>query len=235
MTRCVLTVALVLLVPTAAFPQPDQLRTEPPRKPAAPVVEKLGKDLLRVGTIRVDTAKREISVGGTANDVTVLEFVANTRNGMKAYESALTLDTDAITFNTALVLIGLDRANAVPAERPFDPKTPKGDPVEVWVEWKDGDRTRRERAEKLMYDTEKQVTLPEGPWVYVGSVFVEDGYLAEIEGVLIGFVHSPSAVIDNPTPFGVVQYGRIQFNPTLGLKGGTPVTVTVRAIGSAAR
>ena len=46
------------------------------------------------------------------NDVEMLEFVANTINGAKAYESALTLQTDAISFNAALLLIGLDPAAA---------------------------------------------------------------------------------------------------------------------------
>ena len=45
--------------------------------------------LFRIGEIKVDTTKREASVAGKVNPVETLEFVANTQNGMKAYESAL--------------------------------------------------------------------------------------------------------------------------------------------------
>ena len=87
---------------------------------AAPSVEKVGPGLLRVGPIRVDLTRREISLPATINDVLVLEFVANVAKGLKVYESAMTLQVDAITFNTALLLIGLDKANARVPTQHFD-------------------------------------------------------------------------------------------------------------------
>ena len=83
--------ACVATLASAAAPQA-------PPAPAPPVVEKLGPGLLRVGPIRVDLTKREVSVAATINDVVVLEFVANVVKGLKAYESAMTIQTDAITF-----------------------------------------------------------------------------------------------------------------------------------------
>ena len=99
--------------------------------PAEPKIEKIGEDLVRVGNVRVDLKNREISTPGLVNQAAVLEFVATTKGGFKAYESALELDTNAVGFNLALILIGLDRARAVPAERHFDPRAPQGDAVEV--------------------------------------------------------------------------------------------------------
>src|SRR5437763_19283 len=64
-----------------------------------PQVERLGDHLFRIGSIRVDTANSELSVAGKVNgSVTTLEFVANTRGGFKAYESAIELDTNAVVF-----------------------------------------------------------------------------------------------------------------------------------------
>lgn len=205
----------------------------PPGKGGLPV-EKLGDKLFRIGRIQVDTGKREIAVPGTINDVTVLEFVANTRKGMKAYESALTLDTDAITFNAALLLIGLDPSHALVPTRHFDPVPPKGDPVELWVELP-GPPTQRLRAERLVYDQGSKQTVPDGPWVYTGSTFVKNSegqniYLADADGVLIGFVHSPAPVIENPRGAGIGQYGSIVLNPNLGLKPLMPVKLIVRAL-----
>jgi hypothetical protein len=201
---------------------------------APPPIEKLSDTLFRIGQIQVDTASREISLPGKVNDVTVLEFVANTRMGMKAYESALTLDTDAITFNAALLLIGLDPAHAQVPTRHFDPAQPKGDPVEIWIDLP-GPPPRRLRAERLLYDKETKQTMPDGPWVYTGSTFLPTGpgqshYLAESDGVLIGFIHSPAPIIESPRGAGIGQYGSIVLNPTIGLAPLMPIKLTVKAL-----
>ena len=205
------------------------------KQPVIPPVEKLGPNLLLMGSIRIDTAKREISVPGTVNSPMALEFVANTKDGFKAYESALELETNAVTFNTALILIGLDPSNAEPARFHFDPTTPKGDPVDIWVEWQgDNGTTRKVPAEEIVYSEIRKQTLQNAQWVYTGSVFSEEGrYLAERDGVLIGFVHTPATIIENASPDGVGRYGSFVLNPSLGLSVGQSVVLTVRAMARA--
>jgi hypothetical protein len=141
------------------------------------------------------------------------------------------LSTTAISFNLALILIGLDREHAVHPRFHFDPTPPKGDPVEIWVEWDENGTTRKVRAEQLVYNERTQHTIPEGPWVYTGSVFVEQvhAYLADIEGALISFVHTPAPILENPTAV-MGPYGANRLNPALNLKAGTAVTLTVRAL-----
>ena len=195
------------------------------------MVERLGDRLYRLGRVRVDAAAREVVIPGTVNDAHVLEFVASTTGGLKAYESALSLDTAAIPLNAALLLIGLDKAHARVPTKHFDPIPPAGDPVEIWVEWGRKGETRRERVEELMFDLRTKQAIPSGPWVYTGSTFTpNNAYLADIDGVLIGFVHSPAPIIENPRAGAVDSYGSVVFNPNLGLKPGTPVTVTIRAL-----
>lgn len=218
-------------------PQPQGLpRPQPAPAPPLPltavpkaVVERLGPNLYAVGRIRVDGGKREISVTGKINDVTTLEFVANTANGFKAYESALTLDADAITFNTALLLIGLDAAHARVPVRHFDPNPPQGDPVEILVEWANGAERKRVRVEQLLFDKRTNQPLPEGPWVYTGSSFLGQRYLADLDGVLIGFAHSPSPIIENPGAGTVGAYGSVVLNRDV-IAPGTQVTLIVRAL-----
>lgn len=204
---------------------------QPPPTPTEPPIEKLGEHLLRVGNIRIDLKKREITVPGVVTRAMALEFVATTKGGFKSYESALELDTSATGFNLALILIGLDKTRAVPARHHFDPRPPEGDLVETWVIWEEEGATRKVRGEELVYDAQKKETLPQGPWVYTGSVFTRDGrYLAELHGVLISFVHTPAAIIENPLPHGVGRYGSLRLNPDLNLKPGTPVLLTVTAL-----
>lgn len=197
-------------------------------------VQTLGPNRLRIGAVDINTATREISVAARTNSATILEFVANTLGGFKAYESALTVQTDAITFNTALILIGLDQKRARTPRFHFDPEPPKGDPVDVWVDWNAGGTPRRIRVEQLLLDKRTNTTMEEGPWVYTGSSFAPNGgpYLAESDGVLIGFVHSPAPIIENPRRGAVDAYGSVVFNDRLGLKPETPVTLVVRAIGT---
>lgn len=202
--------------------------------PAPSPVERLGRDLVRIGGIVVDTAKKELTVGGFVNDVRVLEFLANTKGGWKAYESALELDTNAVNFNVACLLIGLDPAGAVVSRFQFDPQSPQGHPLEMFVEWDEGGKRRRIRAEQLIYNRMTKQTLTEGPWVYTGSVFREGNvYMAETEGTLVGFMHTTAPVIESPRPMNG-NYGDSIINPDLNLKAGTTVQLIVRALPRAA-
>jgi hypothetical protein len=225
---------------TALAQQPSLRPVDPESIPKSPPpVAKLGANLFAIGEIKVDTAKREVTVAGKVNGVQILEFVANTRGGMKAYESALTIDTNAVTFNAAMLLIGLDRDHARVPTQHFDPIPPQGDRVALWIDWKRGGEHVRTPVEQLLFDNESHKTVPESDWVYTGSVFLPERadakgtrYLADIDGVLIGFVHSPAPIIENVTGAGVSRYGVIVMNPNLGLEPETPVTLTVKALGS---
>ena len=201
-------------------------------KSAAPV-ERLGPDTLRIRNVRVDTAKKEVSAAGTVTEANVLEFIAVRKGGLKAYESALELDANPVDLNLGLILIGLDPARAVGAKFHIDPTPPQGDPVEIWVEWDEGATRRKVRAEQLVYNQKSKQTMAEGPWVYTGSAFTNDSnafFLAELEGTLIGFVHSPAPLIDSPRPLVEGEYGENRLNPSLNLKPGMNVQLTVRAL-----
>jgi hypothetical protein len=206
---------------------------DPAPPPATPRIEKLGPNRLRIGRVQVDVATREVAVTGHVNDVQFLEWVANTTNGLKAYESAITADTDAITFNTALLLIGLDKAHARVPTQHFDPEPPRGDPVEIFIEFGEATKRRRVRIEQLLLDKRTNTTLPEGPWVYTGStLFPDGGYMAQLDGVLIGFVHSPAPIIENPGAGAVGAFGSLVLNKEL-VTPGTDVTLIVKALAAA--
>jgi hypothetical protein len=202
-----------------------------PKSPGA--VERLGPDTLRVGNLLIDTAKKEVSIMGTVTEAITLEFIAVRKGGIKAYESALELETTGIDMNLGLILIGLDPSRAVGPKFHIDPTPPLGDPVEIWVEWDDAGMHRKVRAEELIFNLKSKQTLTEGPWVYTGSAFTSDSnsyFMAELDGTLIGFVHSPSPLIDSPRLLVEGEYGENRLNPSLNLKPGTSVMLTVRAL-----
>jgi hypothetical protein len=197
----------------------------------APPVERLGRNLVRVGNVRADLSKREVTVNGTINDVTVLEFLANTPNGLKAYESAFTLETTAVNFNIAMILIGLEApsltVNDIDRDKPL-----QGDPVEIWVEVHEGRSVKRVRAEDILFNKITKQTLARGPWIYTGSAFNRDynSYAAELDGILIGLWRVSLPIIESPRPRPRGSYTDNILNPALKLKPGTPVTVVVKAL-----
>lgn len=207
-------------------------------QPAAPpTIEKLGDGLLRVQNIKVDTKRREISVPGRINrdmtETTTLEFVANVAGHGKAYETPVAAETDAVAFNTALLLIGLDPKNARVPTMHFDPVPPAGDAVEVLIEWTKDGATRRAPIEDLLWDKRFGRPMARTPWVYTGSSFFEGKFLAAMDGVLIGFVHSPAPIIENAGKGAVEAFGSVVFNTRLGLVPGDHLTLIVRAVAPA--
>jgi len=195
-----------------------------------PLVEKIGDGLYRIGQLRIDTNKRELTAPATINDVPIIEFLANTKGGLKDYESALTVESDAITFNAALILLGLDPARGRPSTFQFDPATPEGDPVELHLDI----NGKRIRAEQLLLDERSRKTLAIGPWVYTGSTFYDNGFakvfMAEQDGVLIGLMHGPAAIIENPRYDAVDGYGHFVINKSLGIRPGSKVSLIVTAL-----
>jgi hypothetical protein len=216
-------IALLALRPSSSESsgrREDQARPGP--------IERIGKDILQLGQVRVNLATREVSVTGRVNPVTVIEFLANTRGGAKAYESALTLETDGVTFNTAMMLAGLDKPPQAPTPAAFA-KAILANAVDISVEVA-GPPVQRLRADALIYDRATSREVPESHWVYFGSTIVDGRYLADVDGVLIGFTHHRVPVIDRVDTVGIGRYGEIILNPTLGLKAGTPVTVVVKSM-----
>jgi hypothetical protein len=229
-------VALAGLTASLASAQPPPQFRPPPgpgvssARKAPPAPKKAGENLVRLGKILIDTKNNEVSVSGRMLPDRTLEFIASTRMGAKSYESAIELDTDAVTFNLAMLMIGLDKSRAVVPELHFGP-TVAGDPVEIWVEWGTGKTSRKIRIDELLYD-ERARKVPEmGAWVYTGSTMYPGGdFAAEVDGVLIGFVHDPASIIENTVGSGIHAYGTIKLNPALKLQAGTAVKLTVKAI-----
>jgi len=176
-----------------------------------PPIKDLGGNQYQVGQISIDKNKAQFRVPGKViRTEPPIEFLAVTKGGMKAYESVLELEVNAFEFNLACILIGLDAENAVMPDYHFDEKPIKGDRVEVYVEWQENDRTVSIPIAELLSEGEKEPKPPTSEWVYTGSVFLPDGiYLAALDGVLIGFVHDPSTIIEHRTGVGMGSYGSI--------------------------
>ena len=63
-----LSLAVSLAQAQAPAQNPPPAQQQSPAKPQAPV-QRLGPNLLRIGNVQIDTAKREVSVAGVVNEV----------------------------------------------------------------------------------------------------------------------------------------------------------------------
>jgi len=153
------------------------------------------------------------------------------KGGFKLYESLLELDVNAYEFNLALILMGLDQKKGEASMRHFDPNPPKGDPVDIWVEWMEGSNKKSLQAENLIYDTKRKTIMPKTSWVYAGSHILENGaFLAQMDGVLISFVHDPAAIIDSASDFGLTAYGMLVVNKDVTPAVGTEITLKIKSL-----
>jgi len=240
----VLTAVISYLVPTLAVasdPAGDLVIAEKQRAAAEaalrnPKIQDMGGDRFRVGLIEIDRNRRTFTVPAVVHlEEGAQEYLIAARGGYKGYEAILEAGATPYEFNLACILIGLDDKKTRDPRYHFDPTTIEGDAVEISVSWQTDGGTRRIPAAQLVRDTRNDRTLPVEGWVYTGSTFTPDGqYLAQMDGVLVGFVHDPASIIEHATGFGQDLYGAVVPNTAVAPPKGTQVTVEVRAIGEPA-
>jgi hypothetical protein len=193
-------------------------------------VDDLGNGQYRIGSIILDKTKGQFSVPGTVIELqqpnSPIEFIAVSKGGVKRYEAIFELDTSAVNFNLACILIGLDASHATHPKYHFDPQALKGDAVEMFVSWEEEGKTRRVPVTDVL-------RVPGGAhvsdeWIYTGSFFSPDGrYTAEVVGTLVGFVHDPESIIQHRSGLGLGNYGAVSVNPEVLPRPGTPVLLQV--------
>jgi hypothetical protein len=201
-----------------------------PGTTAQPQVDDLGGGRYRIGAITLDKPKGEFSLPGTVIELqspnSPIEFIAVTKGGFKRYEAIFELDTTAVNFNLACIMIGLDASHSTSSSFHFDPKPLAGDRVDVFVSWEEAGKTRSVPVGEVL---RRAIPTP-GPdeWVYTGSTFAPNGdYMAESSGTLIGFVHDPDSIIQHRQGLGLGHYGAITYNPDVLPPAGTPVRVEI--------
>ena len=103
-----------------------------------------------------------------------VEYLVCGRNG-KEYESIVVVDATAKEIYSALEKLGI--AVGTPPgydEEKDEPTPPTGTEFIISVEWKDGDKTKKVRAEALVYNVKTKKPMQQVAWIYSGSRVVAD-------------------------------------------------------------
>ncbi len=191
-------------------------------------IKKIGEGRYRLDSIVIDQIKREVGFPARINMTEgVLELLLCTEYG-KTHESLFVTDVDPNYLNAALILIGLEGGSTVKYQG--DPTTPEGSPVEIWIKCKNKrGKEALVRAEDWVFNNHKKRAMKHTHWIYVGSVFSNNLFMAKATGTLITTFHDPFTLIDNPLPEGADDTVYIVNKAAVPPKG-TKVELIIKAV-----
>ena len=165
-----------------------------------------------------------------------VEYLVCGHNG-KEYESIVVVNATAKEIHEALEKLGV--AIGTPPgydEEKDEPTPPTGTEFIMTVEWKDGDKTKKVRAEELVFNVKTKKPMRQVAWVYSGSRVVAD-LDSDDEDAMIpqAFMSNDlvalrrfdaSALFQNPLPESEEE-NIYKKNDALMPKLGTSVTLTI--------
>jgi len=173
----------------------------------------LGGDRYQIGAVVVDKRARRFSVPGRVN-VTgkPLEYLATAPGGMKSYETLLEIDTTGSEFNLACILVGLERdPKLAPFVRYTQAPLP-GQRIALSIAWSEGGKRRQISAAEAILNPEAGVKAEAVEWVYSAPTASDPaaGFVPDLTGTLVGFVHDPNCIIDSVVAIGIGAYGSVR-------------------------
>lgn len=175
-------------------------------------MKSLGGDRYQLGAIVVDKRARGFTVPGRVHVLgKPLEYLAAAPGGMKGYETMLELDTTGSEFNLACILVGLERDPKLATVSRSAQAPLAGQRIAISIAWSEGGRRRQVSAAEAVLNPEAGVKPKAVEWVYIGAPGSGDsGFVADLTGTLIGFVHDPNCVIESAVGIGVGAYGTVR-------------------------
>lgn len=187
--------------------------------------------------LKVDEKAGTISFGARAAKQDVYEQLKGAIEylivmpGGKEYESALIAPIDPGKLDEGLKKLGLKPGKpGSEAEK----TSPEGAKLKITVEWRDGDKTRKEPAESLIHDTVAKKSMAPGAWIYSGSKEAFDPVSESMKLAVtssknvIALFHNDQTVLVQPQALAKDPH-QFKANRELLPKAGTPVKVTIEA------
>ncbi len=171
--------------------------SEPKPQPSPVVWE---GPVAKLGTVLFDSQTKTVTAIGWVNQVEGLVEVLACGVRGKVHESVFVLEVNPMDLQAALLLAGNKGGEPMAA---LGEGPPRGSPVDMFVEWTDEDGARqRARAETFIWNYAEDIPVPEGPWIFTGSLIRDGEFKANLEESLIVTFWDPYAIINNPYPSG---------------------------------
>ncbi len=250
--RPLLLTCLLAALPHLGFAQGE----EPPRPkfesqqaaPGAPVpdpaaaakrIKQIAPDEYQLGEVRFNSKSREVRLPAAINmREGALEYALVHETG-KTHESLLKTAISALDVQVALLLCNYQPGHTGLFDHEKDPevrkkreatapKTPGANFVQVELEWKDGEKTKRVPLTECLLEAPGKKTPTEfDHWVFNGSMIQTSGFSAQLYGSFIGIYYDVTSIINCPSKLNDVD--DVWSPNTLILpKEETPVTVIIK-------
>ena len=192
-------------------------------------IRKISDGVYQIGAVTVDVNKHEVIMNGEINVIsqeTILEFFAVGKLG-KTHESLIMLDAEPTHIQLALLRLNLNPGMNLTVEG--DPHLPKGDPVELWVEWERGDQIVRYRAEELVWNAMTKQPMQQTHWVFTGGRFLGNQFTTQLFHNIIAVYRDPDSIFNHPLSGGTDDR-TYRVNTDVVPSKATPVRIIARQI-----
>lgn len=197
---------------TIALLAASPLLAQAPPQFAAP--KELSKGIFSVGVVRLDKNASTVTFPAKVNmSDGLLEYLMVSPQGA-VHESLFTSEAAPQDVHLAMLLLGakgmVQKFDQEPAriDAEYLARAPKlmGDSILLSVKWTDKEGKEQSAApEKWIMrriftprKPTKDVPMEAGPWIYTGSYFYENQFVAQKDGTFAAMVTYPGALINNP-------------------------------------
>ena len=192
----------------AAFP----LRAQEEKKPApVPAMRETAPGVYEIGRIHLDKNARTVTFPGKLNMAEGnIEYLICTPRG-STHESLLVTEVQPHDIHFAMLLLDAKGAGILapaPGDAPpsqidavYLKSAPrlKGDSITLTAKWKDAAGKEQTAAvEDWVLNAATNKPAARGPWIYTGSMFADDQFLAQLQGTIASMVSNPASLINNP-------------------------------------
>lgn len=191
--------------------------------------KEISEGVYQVGNVVVDTNKKEVVISGEINIATgdtTIEFFACGLLG-PSHESILMLDAEPFSIFLALGMLDLDPGMNLEVQG--DPHDPEGSDVQVWVEWKQGDKVVSKTARELVWNKFTKQPMEKTHWVFTGGRIRTGQFTTQLTHNIIAVHRDPDSILNHPLPGGIDDR-TYRVNTDVVPPKGTKVKVIIRPI-----
>ena len=195
-----------------AFIATTLLLAQAPPELSAP--KEISPGIFQVGTVRLDKNAATVTFPAKVQMTDgLLEYLMVSPQG-PVHESLFTSEAAPQDVHMAMLLLGAKGMAQKGAAQPgridaeYLAKAPKltGDRISLRVKWTDkANKEQTTPVERWIMrriftpkKPVKDINAEDGPWLYTGSYFYENRFIAQMDGTFAAMVSFPGALINNP-------------------------------------
>lgn len=180
------------------------------KQPELPAMQETSPGVFELGKMRIDKNTSTVSFPARINMAQgFLEYLLVTPKG-STHEALLVSEVQPTDLHLAMLLLGAKGAGLTtpaPGDAPGGPidaeylkRAPKmkGDSVILRAKWTKDGKEVVTPVEDWILNSDTKKPGERGPWIYTGSMFSNEHFMAQLEGLFASIVISPSALINNP-------------------------------------